>query len=261
MIKRLFYKDVKDITKVLKYMCLACLSLAVIARLFKLGDHIGVLNILAIVFQNTLYAGIVNVLVNAIISIIRVFVVDFYKDQSYLTHTLPVSKATLLSAKYLASFSVLIGSILVSLISLLICFVSKDLFSIIGNFLSETAPGLDISLGIFLALIVILIILQILSYTAMGFTAIIKGHQSNRKKAGKSVLWFLLFYFASMIFILLIAVVVFAINGNLNALFLETIPANYLLSIIVCAIIADIILTTLFIFLSIKEFNKGVNVD
>jgi hypothetical protein len=95
----------------------------------------------------------------------------------------------------------------------------------------------------------------------MAFTAMIKGYYSNRKKAGKSVLWFLLFYFISMWFILVVAIIGLAIKGNVSELIKEVISASSLLTVIVCAIIADILLTAFFVFLSIKEFNKGVNVD
>ena len=261
MIIRLFKKDVKDITKVTKYMCLVSLFFACLTRLCKLADHIQIFNILVLIFSNTTYALLINVFINATLGILRIFIISFYKDPSYLTHTLPVTKTELLTSKYLASFSVIISSILVAVLSLFVIFVSKDLFSTLKTFFSASIPGFSISVALFGILLVLLIILQLFSYNAMAFTAIIKGNQSNRKKAGKSVIWFAIFYFVSMIFVFLCAIIALSIGGKVGELFGEVISGNALLTIVISTLIANAILTTLFIFISLKEFNKGVNVD
>ena len=88
--------DLKKMTKLLIYLYPITIALAGITRLINIGKDIQVISIIGSVFASLTYTLVANILVNTIIAIILSFTTSFYKDQSYLTHTLPVKKEKLL---------------------------------------------------------------------------------------------------------------------------------------------------------------------
>ena len=100
MLKYLMKYDIKKMTKLLIYLYPITIALAGITRLINIGKDIQILTIIGSVFASLTYTLIANILINAIIAIIATFTTNFYKDQSYLTHTLPVKKEKLLLSMY-----------------------------------------------------------------------------------------------------------------------------------------------------------------
>ena len=101
MIKKLIKNDIKKMMKILVYLYACSIILAGITRLINIGKNIQFIFIIGQVFAGITYSAIGSVLINTFVHILRVFVVNFYKDESYLTHTLPVTKNQLLLSKYL----------------------------------------------------------------------------------------------------------------------------------------------------------------
>ena len=118
MTKKLFKNDFKKMSKVLIYIYLVALALSGITRLINIGKDIQFVAIIGHVFAALTYSALCSILVNTFVQILLVFWNSFYKDQSYLTHTLPVKKSQLLLSKYLSSLLIIISSILVCLVSL-----------------------------------------------------------------------------------------------------------------------------------------------
>ena len=138
---------------------------------------------------------------------------------------------------------------------------SKDFVAMLDTLLKAVVINLNMSVGLFITLMVIIIFAQICAMISFAFTAIIKGYSYNRKRGGKGLLWFFAFYFGSMIVTILIAVIVFAISGNLSLLFAEQLTQGAFITILIIGLAMYIIYTILFFLMSRKEFNKGVNVD
>ena len=101
MLGRLMKYDIKKMTKILIIMYIISLGLACVTRLINIGKNIQAIFIIGQVFTGLTYSAIVNVLVNTFVHILKVFINNFYKDESYLTHTLPIKKSKLLLSKYL----------------------------------------------------------------------------------------------------------------------------------------------------------------
>ena len=123
MIARLLKYDLKKMTKILIYMWVITLAFAGLTAIFKIWDNVALIKIISLVLAGFAYAGIVNVLVNTFVHILKCVISDFYKDESYLIHTLPVSKKELLISKYVASMIVVAISVCVSVLSLFLMLV------------------------------------------------------------------------------------------------------------------------------------------
>lgn len=261
MLKKLMKYDLKKMFRILVYFYAICLALAGITRIINIGKNIQVLNIIGMVFSGLTYSALANILVNTFVHIIMAFQTSFYKDQSYLTHTLPVKKEKLLLSKYLSSLIVIFSSVSVCFFSLVIMFYSKETLDILKVFIQATVVNFNISVPLFIIIITFLIFSQICAIMGFGFTAMVKGYSYNHKRGIKGLLWFFIFYFGSMFATFLIAVVVFAITGNINQLLSEQLSQELFLTIIIIALVTYIVYSFLFYFICQREFKKGVNID
>lgn len=261
MITKLLKYDIKRITRILIYMYAISIVLAIITRIINIGKDIQAINILGMVFAGCTYSAIGNVLVNTFVHIIDVFIKNFYKDESYLTHTLPVRKSKLLASKYIASLIVIFASVAVCFLSLFIIFYSKSFVDGLKMFIEATVAGFDISVGLFVTLIALVLFSQICCIITMAFTAIVKANMYNSKRVIKGVIWFVAFYFGTMLVTVLTAVLCFAIGGNIGELMATTLSQKAFISIFVIALVNYIAFSVLFYFICNRMFNKGVNVD
>ena len=261
MITKLLKYDIKKMTRILVYMYAVSVVLAVITRLINIRDDIQAIRILGMVFAGCTYSAIGNVVVNTFVHIIDVFIKNFYKDESYLTHTLPISKNKLLASKYIASLIVIVASVAVSFVSLFIVLYSKSFIDGIKMFVEATVSGFNISIGLFITLVILLLASQICCLITMAFTAIVKANSYNSKRVIKGVLWFVGFYFAAMLLNVLTAVLYFAISGNLTELLAQVLSQKAFISIFVIVLINYVIYSVLFYIACNRIFNKGVNID
>lgn len=261
MIGKLVKKDLKDITKILVYIYVITLVLAVITRLINIGKDIQFLRIVGAVFTGCTYSGIASILINTFVHILRVFISSFYKDESYLTHTLPVKKKTLLLSKYLASFVAILMSFIVCLVSALIMLLSKEFIDTIKNLLMATLSGFSLPIWLMILVFALIILFEICCLVSISFTAVIKGNQYNKKRVGKGLMWFAVYYLATTIISLVVIGIVFAIGGNLDALLSTNMSETAFITTLIVALILYFVYSIVFYFISLKEFNKGVNVD
>lgn len=261
MIGKLYKYDLKKMTRILIWFYLLSLAIASIARLVNLGKHIQSIMIIGKILEGFTYSAIANILINTIIHILNVFIKGFYKDESYLTHTLPVTKNQLFLSKFLSALTVIVASVLVSIGSVLILFASKDFFTQIKSLLSVVVVGFNMSGGLFLFLIVFLVLIEVISMLTMAFTAIVKGNTYNTKRVIKGVIWFLIYYFGATIINLLVVAIVFAIRGSMSELMASVMSAESFVAILIVALIVYPALSVFHYILANRIFNRGVNVD
>lgn len=261
MLKYLMKYDLKKMLKLLLYFYAISLTLAVITRFIYLWSDIQVVRIIGMIFAGFTYSAIANILINTFIHILLRFTTSFYKDQSYLTHTLPVKKDKLLLSKYLSSLIVILLSVIVSFLSLFILFYSPEFMQNLRNFIDAVVTGLNMSSTLFVFLILFIIFSQICAMISFAFTAIVKGYSYNHKRGLKGFLWFLLFYVLCAISTLILALIITAITGNIDSLFASQMSSGTFICVLLVGLFSYIFFAILFYFICKKEFNKGVNVD
>lgn len=261
MLKKLMKYDLKNMGKILIVFYAVSLVLAGVTRLINIGKEIQAILIIGAVFSGLAYSAIGSILVNTFVHIIRVFTVSFYKDESYLTHTLPVKKDKLLLSKYLSSLIVIISSVLVCFLSLFIMFYSPSFMEGLKIFISATVADFSMPSWVFITLIVMIIFAQICAMVSMSFAAIIKANTYNHKRVPKGLLWFAVFYFSSMLVVILTSIVVLAIQGNLSQLLATRMNNVSFISILIIGLVVYVLYAVLFYFIGKWLFKKGVNVD
>ena len=261
MIKKLIKYDVKNMTKILWIMYTISLGIAIIARLFDLGSRIQIIDVITKICQGATYSAIANILINTYIHILRVFITNFYKDESYLTHTLPVNKQQLVLSKYISSILVILASVLVSIASLLILFYDKNFFQNIENLLSAILYDFKLPVPLILIGIIALIAVEVCTVMGMAFCAIIKAHTYNSQRIIKGIFWFIVYYFGAQTILAWIFVFAFLVSGNFTELLAEKLSSSSFILLTVISIIFYSVMTIVYYFFSLKLFQKGVNVD
>lgn len=261
MIGKLMKHDIKRMSKVLIYLYAITLGFAGITRLINIGRNIQAVYILGQIFAGITISGIASILVNTFVHILRNFICSFYKDQSYLTHTLPVGKDKLLLSKYLSSLIVIVSSVVVSVMSLFILYWSESLMKPLLMLIETAVSGFNMSAGVFIALMVFVLFSQICSIMSMAFAAVVKANTYNHHRIMNGLLWFALFYFGASIVSILAIALVFLMTGNIDYLLAEVMPQSAFVTIMITGLVVYCVYSVLFYFLCRRWFKKGVNVD
>jgi len=258
MLKYLMKYDLRKMLKLLVWFYAISLALAALTRILYIWNDIQVIRIIGMVSAGFTYSAIANIVINTFIHILMRFTTSFYKDQSYLTHTLPVKKGELILSKYLSSLIVILLSVIVSFLSLFIMFYSPEFMQNLKFALDSVVAGFNMPSGLFVCLIVLIIFAQICAIISFAFTAIVKGYSYNHKRGIRG---FLCFYLLCSITTLILSVILTAITGNIDSLLANQMSSETFLTVALVALISYSCFALLFYFICRKEFKKGVNID
>ena len=261
MIKKLMKYDIKRMLRVVIYIDACAIVFAALTRLVGIWDNIQLVGIIGDFLAGFAYSAVASVLINTFIHILAAFITNFYKDESYLTHTLPVTKSELLLSKYLSALISVISSVAVCFLSLFIVLYSKNFIEGLKTFIKASVSDFNISVGFFIFIIVYIVFVQLCSIISMTFSAVIKANRYNSKRKIKGILWFFAYYALSAIAVLLVAVIVFLVGGNIGELLSEKMSQNSFISILIIAAVIYTASAIFFYFFSDRMFKKGVNVD
>lgn len=126
MLRKLLKYDLENIYKILVVFYTLAIFFAILTRIFLNIENSFIMEIIGKICSGTTIAMIVNILINNLLRIWVRFRSNFYGDESYLTHTLPVKKETLYLSKFLTFIITLFTSFLVLGASLFIAYYSKE---------------------------------------------------------------------------------------------------------------------------------------
>lgn len=263
MLGKLLKYDLKWIYKLVSVFYILAILFASVARIFNSIDNSLLFSILYKVFSGCSIAMIVNCLINTVMRSWVRFVRNIYKDESYLTHTLPVSKKSIYLSKVLAAIISSFTTIIVIVLCLFICYYSKDNLEALKGMLEFAATTYNTSVLKLVFIISIAFFLEVVFILLAGYLAIIMGHKSNKNKMVISVLWGLGIYSVSQFLSLVIMFVVGLFNKNIMNIIKTTddvqIDAIKILMIMFITIYA--IYSIVLYLIGRWQFNKGVNVD
>ena len=243
MLKKLLKYDLKYIYKVLVVFYILVIFFAIFTR-FMLYKDIAIIKIFGQVCS--------GIIINNVMRLWARFYNNFYKDEAYLTHTLPISKKILFLSKFLTSVITILGSILVIILSLFIAYYTKDNYNLLLNMVSFKT----------LILVIILFILEMVLLVLSGYFGILIGQSKNEKKMFKTVLYGFISYIVNQILFILVIFIVGVINKDVAVIFESNINnftiINNLLSV---GVWYYFILIIVYYYLCLYIFNKGVNIE
>lgn len=263
LIKVLKY-DFKWVYSLIFVFNVLAIIFAILSRVCLFIDNSLMFQIIHKIFSATsismVISGIINVVTRSWIRFSR----SVYKDESYLTHTLPVSKDVIYFSKILTSIIVVIITFVVLVICLFLCYYSKELVENIKQLLITSSSTLDTTVGGLIASLSIILILEFLYLVFTGYTSIIIGNRFNKNKVGFSVIFGFGIYMACQcIMVLIMFLLGLIFGGGLLEVFtsnsLSSISAVKTIFIIACVLYG--IFDILIMFVGKYQLSKGVNVE
>ena len=263
MLKKLLKYDIKTINKALIIFYSLSIFFAVLTRLFYMIDNSAIMNIIAHICSGATISMIFNILINSLMRLWVRFKNNLYGDESYLTHTLPVTKKQLYLSKFIVSIITLFISVLVIVLSLFIAYYSKENMQIFKNILMPLAKVYESTILKIILSFMIVVFLEFLNMLQSGYTGIIFGHKRNNNKTGFSVLYGFITYLGTQILAIIGVFIAGIFNDKIMNLF-HTVEQIDVETIKFCILLAIGIYTLNLLILYVintKVFNKGVNVD
>ena len=263
MLKKLLKYDLEYVFKVLVVFYILAIFFAILTRIFLNIDDSFILNIIGKICNGTEIAMFFNILINSIMRLWVRFKNNFYGDESYLTHTLPVDKKTLYLSKTLSSIITLFVSMIIIAFSIFISYYSKENIEILKNLLLPFTDIYNTSMVSIILIFLFIFMLEVLSLLQSGYTGMILGHRMNNAKMGYSILFGFITYMIIQILALLILFIFAIFNKDIMNLFFtnQMVNIDILKSIIYMSSIFYTIIIIVIYIINLKLFKKGVNVE
>jgi len=263
MLKKLVKYDLEFVYKGLVIFYILSLFFAILTRIFFQIDNSFIINIIAKVCSGITISMMFNILINNLMRLWTRFKNNFYGDESYLTHTLPVSKKELYLSKAISSLVTLFISIIVIGLTLFIAYYSKENMEILKGILFPIASMYDSTIMSLLLSILFLLFLEFSNILQIGYTGLILGYKMNNNKVLLSVLFGFVIYMVTQIINVLCVFVFGLFNENIMNLFYtnEIVDIGIFKYVIYLSIIIYSIILIVGYLINLKVFSKGVNVE
>jgi len=162
MLGKLIKYDLKWVYKGIVIFYILSVFFSVIGRIFIEIEGSALFNILGKISFGFAISMMVNIIINCIMRLWARFVRNIYKDESYLTHTLPVAKKTIYASKIITSLISIITSVLVTIGCLYICYYSKENLDVLKKLLELAATTYDTTVVKLVLLISFVILIEII---------------------------------------------------------------------------------------------------
>ena len=264
MLNKLLKYDLKYMLKNMSVFYILTIFFSVTTRiLFSLNQTI-IINILGQISVGCMFAMITNILINTMMRSWVRFRDSIYKDEAYLTHTLPVTKNELYNSKFIQTLIFFFIVFIVVLISLFIAYYSKDNWLVLTDYIKTITTGLNMRTSFFVIMFITLIFLEVFNAIQCGFYGMILGHKKNNGKLGYSILFGFIIYLLAQTLVLALVFVYGLFDSSVMELFKTATVSIEVQAFKVLAIVASLLYLVIIFIMSIlckKELNKGVNIE
>ena len=263
MLNKLLKYDLKYMVKNMSIFYILSLFFSITTRiLFSLNETV-IIKILGQISVGCMFAIIANILINTVMRSWIRFRDSVYKDEAYLTHTLPVTKNDIYNSKFIQTLIFFVVGFLIIVLSLVIAYYTKDRWIELKKLIGTITTGLEFNTTLFVISFIVIIFLEVFNAIQCGFLGIILGYKKNNSEIGFSVL------FGTVTYLLSQSVVMFAmfIIGIFDSSIMNLFTSNVLLdtssfkTLIILSIIIYLIIIILMNLICKEEFNKGVNIE
>ncbi len=265
MLKKLLKYDMQDVLPYITIFYTLAIVFAVLTRVFLSFENSIFLNVMGRICSGTTIAMLFNILINTLMRSWVRFKRNLYGDESYITHTLPVTKHAIYLSKFLTAILALVIGVAASLLALFIAYYSEENFQILKSFFTATSAAFGDGFGITLTALIVVMFLEFLSGLQCGFIGTILGHRMRGGKTGFSVLFGFVMYgvtqAAAMLLLFLYALLDSDVMLIFNSGDMAQITPSATQALLVSSSIAYTAVITVVYIVSVKLFKQGVNVD
>lgn len=263
MLGKLIKYDLKWVYKVLIAFYALSFIFSVISRGLSYIENSIVFSVAFSISISITISMMVSSIINCVMRLWVRFYRNIYKDEAYLTHTLPVSKNKIFMSKVICAVISIFTTFIVIVSCLFICFYSETNIEILKSFLEIAASTYNMTVIGLLLLIILVVFLEVLFVTLIGYTAIIIGNRANNSKMLKAVVWGIFLYLVTQAITLLVIYIMGLFNKDIMNLVNTTNMVNIdaIKSVMYIGIGIYIAYIIIYYMIGKKLFKKGVNVD
>jgi len=263
MLGKLLKYDLKWVYKLIIIFYILAFIFSVIGRALGTIENSLVFNIVSQIAFGTAISMMVSSLINTLMRLWARFVRNIYKDESYLTHTLPVKKQEIFDSKVITGFISIFTAMVVIIICLFICYYSEANMEVLKSVLEIAASTYNTTVLNLLLLVAIVIFLEIVYGLLIGYVGIILGHKSNKNRMARSIVIGFILYFVFQALTLGVIAVYGLFNPDVMNLINTTAMVNIeaIKSVMYAGIGIYVMYIIFLYFFGKKELNKGVNVE
>ena len=264
MLIKLLKYDLKYMIKNMSVFYILSIFFAITTRLLSLPEQTVMITILSKISSGCMIAMIANIIINVMMRSWVRFRDSLYKDESYLTHTLPVTKNDLYNSKFIQTFVFFFIGFVISLLSLFVAYYTPDTWQVIKEYIKTITIGFNMSTAFFITIAIVLIFLELFNAIQCGFLGIILGYKRNNGKIGFSVLFGFIIYLVAQTLVLGLVFVYGLFDTTVMELFKSGTISIDVNAFKVLAILSSILYLIIIFSMSIigkKLLNKGVNIE
>lgn len=205
----------------------------------------------------------VSSLINCLMRLWARFVRNVYKDESYLTHTLPVEKKTIYASKVISAIICVFTTVVVSVACLFICYYSDANMQTLKSMLELAAGTYNTTVLNLLLLISFVLFLEIMFIVLIGYVGIIIGHKSNQNKMVKTLITSFALYLVTQALTLGVIYILGLFNSNIMNLIntTEIVNVDAIKYVMYAGIGIYVVYILFYYILGKKQLEKGVNVE
>ena len=264
MLIKLLKYDLKYMIKNMSVFYILSIFFAITTRLLSLPEQTVMIGILSKISSGCMIAMIANVVINVMMRSWVRFRDSFYKDEAYLTHTLPVTKNDLYNSKFIQTLIFFFIGFIIVLLSLFVAYYTPDTWQVIKEYIKTITIGFNMSTLFFITMAIVLIFLELFNAIQCGFLGIILGYKRNNGKIGFSVLFGFIIYLVAQTLVLGLVFVYGLFDTTVMELFKSGTISIDVNAFKILAIVASILYLSIIFSMSIigkKLLNKGVNIE
>ena len=169
MLGKLLKYDFKWVYKLIIIFYMLAIIFSVIGRAFSTIENSLVFEVVSQIAFGTAISMMVSGLINTLMRSWVRFHRNVYKDESYLTHTLPVKKQEIFASKVITGSVAVFTSMVVIIVCLFICYYSEANMQALKGLLEIAASTYNTTVLNLLALVAIVIFLEIVYELLIGY--------------------------------------------------------------------------------------------
>lgn len=264
MLIKLLKYDLKYMIKNMFVFYILSIFFAITTRILFHMEQSVIVNIIGQISVGCMFALIANVIINIMMRSWVRFRDSLYKDEAYLTHTLPVTKNDLYNSKFIQTFIFFFIGFAVVLLSLFIAYYTKDTWINIREYIKSITTGFNMSTAFFITMAIILIFVELFNAIQCGFLGIILGYRRNNGKLGFSVLFGFVAYLVAQSLVLGLVFVYGLFDPSVMELFKTgtiNIDVNAFKSLAIVSALLYLVIIFSMMIICKKLLNKGVNIE
>ena len=236
---------------------------SITTRIFFSLEETYMIKLLGQISVGCMFSMVASILINTLMRSWVRFRDSIYKDEGYLTNTLPVTKNAIYNSKFIQTLIFFVVSFLIMIICLIITYYTKDRWLLLKDYINTITTGLEFNTVLFIINMLAVIFLEVFNAIQCGYLGIILGYQRNNSKIGFSVLFGFIAYLLSQGLVVLLMYIVGLFDKNIMSLFTNNIivDTSSLKILFLLAIILYIIIIVLMNLLCKRILNKGINIE